>query len=204
MSDFAKYKDEPVLIEELGKGHDKAYEYVFNSFYEPLCLYAKKMVYDLDMAEELVHNTLCNLWIKRESLGPKTSVKSYLFRSVYNACLNHIKHKQTENKYLQEKYHQYLDQELLLSPQREVEIMNNELGEQIQKAINSLPEKCREIFKLSRLSGLKNREIAEELNVSVNTVQTQLAIALKKLRKQLGDQRFLFFLLWIRSKRNFS
>jgi RNA polymerase sigma-70 factor (ECF subfamily) len=197
-----KYKNESVLIEELANGKEAAYEHLFDSYYEALCLYARKMVNDLDTAEDLVHNTICKLWTKRESLGLSISVKSYLYRSVYNSCLNHIKHKHTENKYVQEKYHQYLEQELYLSPQREVEIMNSELGKQIHSAIESLPEKCREVFKLSRLSGLKNREIAEELDVSINTVQTQLSIALKKLRQQLGDQRFLFFLLWTKRGSN--
>lgn len=197
-SDFEKYKEESVLIKDLEKGHDAAYEFIFESYYEPLCLYAKKIVYDLDTAEDIVHNTLCKLWLKRESLGLKVSVKSFLYRSVYNASLNHIRHKQIEEKYVQEKYYQYLDQEEILSPQRELEIMNEELGKQIETAINSLPEKCREVFKLSRISGLKNREIAEELDVSINTVQTQLSIGLKRLRQALGEQRFLFFLLCTR------
>jgi len=200
-SDFEKYKEESVLIKELEKGRDAAYEFIFESYYELLCLYAKKIVYDLDTAEDIVHNTLCKLWLKRESLGLKVSVKSFLYRSVYNACLNHIHHKHIEEKYVQEKYYQYLDQEAVLSPQRELEIMNEELGKQIETAVNILPEKCREVFKLTRTSGLKNREIAEELDVPINTVQTNLPIALKRLRQALVEYRLTILFLWVRSRK---
>jgi len=201
MSDFAIFEDEPVLIKELAVGNESAYEYIFMSFYDPLCLYANKIVHDLDMAEDLVHNSLCNLWIKRNDLTIKTSVKSYLYRSVCNACLNHIKARKTENEFFQEKYYEYISKDILLSPHKEMEIMTKELGEQISSAIDSLPEKCRIIFELSRISGLKMREIAEELDISINTVQTQLAIALKKLRNGLGDKGLLLFLISIRKNK---
>ena len=195
MIDFSRYKDESFLIQQLSAGDEKAYEYIFDSYYEHLCHYVRKLIHDQDLSEDIVHNTLCNLWVKKTEIKINTSITSYLFRAVYNAAISHLRHKKIEMKYAREKYYQFVENEMMLTSDREVEIINSELGKQIYEAIDSLPDKCQEVFRLSRISGLKNQEIANELGVSINTVQTQMKIALKKLRAMLGNQRFLLLMM---------
>lgn len=180
--ELEKYKKETQLIEGLKKGDIQIFEYIFDMFYKSLCAYANKIVNDTDTAEELVQNVICNLWVKRKTIGLDKSIKSYLFQSVYNASLNYIRRKEVEKKYIKEKYVQYLSEGLLLSSAYEISEYKEFQQKQLQRAIDSLPKKCREVLVLSRFSGLKNKEVAEELGVSINTVQKQLAIAMKKLR----------------------
>ncbi|WP_421918594.1 RNA polymerase sigma-70 factor [Marinifilum sp.] len=195
MTNSSTYDNEAVLIQQLIIGDEKAFEYIFDSYYVHLCHYARKLLCDQDLSEDIVHNTLCNLWTKKHKIKITTSIKPYLFRSVYNAAMTHLRHRKTEEKYAKEKYYQFIQNEMMLTPDKEIEIINNELGKKIYEAIDSLPEKCQKVFRLSKISGLKNQEIAEELGVSINTVQTQMKIALKKLRAKLGDQRFLLLML---------
>lgn len=178
-----KYKEDSALIEALKSGEPKAFEYVFEEFYEVLCAYANKIVESLEVSEDLVHNVFCNLWIKREDLNLNRSVRSYLFQSVYNAALNHLQRQKVERRYIQEKFIEYVKEELVLAPYGEENHQERLMKEQLLQAVEKLPIKCRNILKMSRFSGLRNKEIAEELGVSINTVQSQIAIALNKLRK---------------------
>lgn len=178
-----KYEEDLALIKALKRGEPKAFEYVFEEFYEALCAYANKIVGSVEVSEDLVHNVFCSLWIKRKDLNLNRSVKSYLFQSVYNAALNHLQRQKVERKYIQERFAEYVKEELVLFPYGEDNHQEKLMKEQLMQAVEKLPIKCRNILKMSRFSGLKNKEIAEELGVSINTVQSQIAIALNKLRK---------------------
>lgn len=176
--------EENLLFEKVKKGDIKVFEALFHHFYGFLCEYASKILYDRDAAEEIVQDLFVEIWEKREKLSIETSLKSYLFQSVKNRCLNVIQHQKIKTKYAEK---------LISDTDPSVSVdevyVEFDLAEKIEAAIRSLPEKRREIFRLSREEGLKYREIAEKLNVSVKTVETQMSLAIKTLREKLKKYR---------------
>lgn len=177
--------DDELLFEQVKKGDNKAFEALFHRYYGFLCAYASKILDDSDAAEEIVQDFFVEIWEKRARLTIEISIKSYLFQSVKNRCLNFIQHHKIRTQYV----------ESLLSettPKVSVDevYVEFDLAEKVEEAIGSLPEKRREIFRLSREEGLKYREIAERLNISVKTVETQMGLAIKTLRKKLKKYRF--------------
>ncbi len=171
--------------------HDeRAFEELFRSHYESLCRSANLLLNDADEAEEMVQNVFVTLWEKRSRLEITTSVKSYLYRSIRNASLNRIKHEKVKREYTTE-------QELLSAPAAPAshQLLQKELQVQISLVIASLPEQCRLIFKMSRFEEMKYAEIADELGISVKTVENQMGKALKILRTKLKDYLILIIFL---------
>ena len=170
------------LFHKLKEGDEKAFKILFEKFYSSLCLFAKQYLKDHATAEESVQDMFVRIWEKRQNLHIETSVKHYLFRSVRNHCLNQIQHEKIKNQYASkviESANQEID-----SSQFFIEV---DLLKRIENSINSLPPKRQEIFKMSREQGLKYKEIAEELNISVKTVEAQMGLALKYLREELKE-----------------
>jgi RNA polymerase sigma-70 factor (family 1) len=165
-----------------GRDSIAEFEELFKQYYAPLVAYACKFVSDLDIAREIVQDFFVRFYEKRQSLTIDTSVKSYLFRSVYNCCINYI-----NQKNIQDKHHRNIDMERMEEDNLENEIYTVELQYRISEVINSLPAKCQRIFKMNRLEGIKNDEIAAQLNLSKRTVETQISKALKILRQKLSD-----------------
>ena len=163
-------------------GTIEAFEDLFKRYYAPLVVYANKYVISIDIAREIVQDFFVRLYEKRNSLNIEISVKSYLYRSIYNCCINYINQKNIQDRHLKNIDLERDDEENL-----ESEINSIELQQRIYEAIEDLPSKCRRIFKLNRLEGLKNEEIAKQLNLSKRTVETQISKALKILRKKLAD-----------------
>lgn len=160
-----------------------AFEELFRSFFPGLVLFAQKYLPDQDTAKEIVHNVFINLWEKREKVDAGSSLKSYLFTSVYNRCLNHIRDQKKFDK--DETHFMQLDStEFADGPDR---LEEQELEERIYVALQALPVRCREVFTLNRFEGLKYAEIAEKLGISVKTVEAQMSKALKILREKLVD-----------------
>ena len=163
-----------------------ALETLFKRFYKPLRAYAFRFVNDKDLSEDIVQDVFYELWKRRESIRfEDESVKSYLFKAVYTHALNALDKKQQDvlDQYVSS-YMQNSEQSLLLK----------ELEEEIMSYINTLPPQCHKIFMLSRSYGLKNREIAEQLNISIKAVEKQISKALSGLKEYL-IQRDLFPLL---------
>ena len=184
--------DSVFLIKELQKGNKSAFEMVFKKYYSPLCVFVSRYCTDDSMAEEIVSGFFYNFYQKRESLEITTSIRSYLFRAVKNSALNYIRdHAMLVSVDEQE------SKELILRTTDTVHdtLMGKEMEEVINKAIDNLPEQCKIVFVKSRFEGKKYREIAEELNISVNTVETQMSRALKKLRVELKDYMSIFITL---------
>ena len=161
----------------------KAFEVLFKGYYVKLVFFANKFLNNMEGAEEIVSDTFTYLWEQKAEINITTSTNAYLYKMVQNRCLNYIKHKKIENEYVN-----YLSKNNLLADFYRTQsepFLHKELQEQIGKAINELPERCREIFKMSRFEHLKNREIAEQLNISPKTVERQMTIALEKMRHYL-------------------
>ena len=159
------------------------FEIIFKSHYVKLTLYANKFLNDVDVSEEIVSDALTFLWEKRDSIVFSTSVTAYLYKMVQNKCMNYIKHQKIENEYVNYMIRNKLLDEL---PEHDTNpYYEKELAAQIRVAIDSLPEKCKLVFEMSRFEYLKNKEIAQRLNISQNTVERHITIAFEKLRKSL-------------------
>ena len=171
------------LTTTLKAGNLTAFEMLFRTYYQPLCNYAFTFVQDRDEAEEIVQSTFLNIWEKRENLSIRTGVKPYLYAMVRNACLNVLKHEKIKQ--------QHATMEMAIA-ERSIEsvastVIASELEAKIHDAMDHLPEQCRLIFKLSRFEDLKYAEIAEQLNISIKTVENQMGKALRIMRDQLRD-----------------
>jgi len=177
--------NDPQLLEELGNGNEQAFRQLFVTYYSPLCEFASQYVSD-GAAEEVVQELMMYLWERREFLAIVGSVKSYLFTAVRNRCLNAIH----RNRY-KEVTHSYIYEKLKDSFQNPDGYMLEELSRNIEKAIGELPETYREVFSMSRFGNCSNKEIADQLNVSVKTVEYRITQALKILRINLKDYLYL-------------
>ncbi|WP_333818719.1 RNA polymerase sigma-70 factor [Ohtaekwangia sp.] len=178
-------------LTSLKTGDITAFEMLFRTHYQPLCNYAYTFVQDRDEAEEIVQSTFLSVWEKRENLEIRTAVKPYLYAMVRNACLNMLKHEKIKQ--------QHATIELAVA-EKSVEsvtrsVMASELETKIYEAMEKLPQQCRLIFKLSRFEELKYSEIADQLNLSVKTVENQMGKALKIMREQLKDYLPLLIVL---------
>lgn len=178
-----EFKDrENKIINGLKTGDESSYKQLFNDYYILLAAYANKYVNDPEEAREIVQDLFVHLFEIRNSLIITTSLKSYLYRSVRNRCLNHIKYIQ-----LQEKNLENLMAEGSSASIQEDKIMETELEYRIFRIVSGLPVQCQRIFRMSRVEGKQNREIALILNLSLRTVETQISKALKILRNNLQD-----------------
>jgi RNA polymerase sigma-70 factor, ECF subfamily len=142
--------------------------------------YANKLLSDRDESEEVVQHLFVSLWEKRDSVEIEGSEKSHLMRATHNACLNHIKHKKIKQLHAQHIIHTADEAE-----HRDL-LVEEEFRQNVNDHIQKLPTECRKIFLMSREQGLKYQQIADELNLSVKTVENQMGKALKQLRTALN------------------
>lgn len=162
------------------------FEVLFKTHYAELCAYAQRFLPDLDQAEDVVQRTFVKFWEKREELQLQGSARPYLFRAVRNAALNHKR--DTPNLASEESL-----ATMAGSQGTENQLDENELSAQIAEAIQAMPPVRRQVFLLSREEGKKYREIAEELDVSVKTVENHMGKALNFMREKLKEFLFLVF-----------
>ncbi len=162
---------------------DAAFEQLFKAHFNALHAYASMMLHQDSYAEEIVQGMFLKIWEKRSNLDVQTSIKAYLYKCVHNDCLNYISHKKIQLKYQDHAAFTMNGQAGKTSDKIEL----NELQERLKQALNELPEQCRTIFQMSRFEELKYREIADQLGLSVKTVENQMGKALKILRVNLLD-----------------
>jgi RNA polymerase sigma-70 factor (ECF subfamily) len=174
--------DQAVFL-AIQSGQTNAFEMLFKTYYQPLCRYANSYLKDPDDAEEIVQAAFIGLWEKRKAISIESSLKSYLYRAIRNSCLNQLKHEQVKQKYFAQETQ---NDEAQSAPADHLAI-HSELEDKIQAAIQTLPEQCRLIFTMSRFEELKYQEIADQLNLSVKTVENQMGKALKIMRAQLKE-----------------
>ena len=165
----------------------QAFEKVFTDWFGHLYAYAMSVVKDEETAEEVVQKVFCRIWEKRERLEVHTSLKAYLYGCVYHECVNWMRREKRRRDYRSGVMGR-LGSEAGKSPDNAFDrVEARELEQRLQRALDELPEQCRAIFELSRFSGLKYREIADQLGISVKTVEAQMGKALKLLRCKLAD-----------------
>lgn len=178
MSTVEKERD---YFSRMQQGDKCAFEYFFKTYVDMLYAYAMGFCRDQDVAEDLVQEAFVRFWTMREKLSYSESIYGYLQRTVRNICINQKVRERVEEKYRQAVLHSDED-EFCWEDDDELE----ELRRQLLEAIDRLPEKCREIFILSCVEGLKYQEVADQLRVSINTVKTQVRFGYKKLRSDLN------------------
>jgi RNA polymerase sigma-70 factor (ECF subfamily) len=178
------------IISKLRRGDEEAFSLLFRRHYEPLCFFAGRFTKDLNTAESLVQEAFVKLWESREALQIRASLKSYLYTSVKNACLNLIKHESFS--YPLESVERKSDDPIT---RPDVQLESDEMTEAVERAINELPPKQREILCLAKYDELSYQEIAEIQHVRINTVKTQLKRALKSLSKSLQHMHIALLLL---------
>lgn len=171
------------IVERIQSGDKSAFETLFREYYQHLCHFAFQFLNEKAASEEIVQDLFYKIWENRATLNITSSLKAYLFTSVRNHCLNQIKHLK-----IREAYKVDNEQQISYSEQQENDpALQYELQERIEIAISSLPPERQKIFKLSRYEDKKYKEIAEELSLSVKTVEAQMGKALRFLRAQLAD-----------------
>lgn len=159
------------------------FDQVYLTYYYRLHRFAKEYVLFDEEAENIVQDVFLMLWEKRLVLNIQVSMSAYLFSLVKNKCIDHLRRKIVVDEFKQELTFKLASLEEL----NHAFTSDEQIDTFVQKAIDTLPERCREIFVKSRVEGKKYSEIAEELNISVNTVENQMSIALKKLRIELKE-----------------
>jgi len=188
-----------VIITEDQSSKDK-FEKLYLSYFSKMKHFAKEYVIADEDAENLVQDVFTELWERKELLDMPVNLLAYLFTSIKNKSLNYLRHKSVEQQtmtLMQEEYNLTLNMNLNALEEFDDKIFAEDSIEKIiNHALDSLSERCRQIFIMNKLQGKKQKQIAEELNISINTVETQMKVAYKKLREELKDYTPLFLFLY--------
>ena len=170
------------LISILQKGNEQAIDILFRRHYSFVCQSVYRILKDGNTAEDIAQEVFFGLWKKRENLNITTSVKGYLKRAAINKSLNFIRDQKIKFDDKEEQLPNLTSTQSTTQQHLEAE----DLQKKIDEAIDSLPEKCRLVFTLSRFEEMSYQEIADHLGISIKTVENQISKALKVLRSILG------------------
>lgn len=169
---------EQIIIDKLKKGDESGLRQMFDVYYSPLCIFAMRYLDAFDVVEDLVQEVFINFWENKRVHFLNTSLKSYLFTAVKNNALNYIR---KNNRYRIEELDDEFD---ILMEEVDTEILDEKKAK-LFKELNQLPEQSRKVFEAIVFDNMKYKEVAEELNVSLNTIKTHFSRALKQLRSSL-------------------
>jgi RNA polymerase sigma-70 factor (ECF subfamily) len=187
-----------ILVQFLKDGNQQVFESIYEKFYGQLFVFAREYVLSVDVAHEMVQDTFMKLWEKRMNLDDNTQLQSFLYRVTRNTCLNYLKHLAVQEKFRQFAKSRQMETHLnysALQHSSAEKIIADELEEKINETIDLLPPRCKVIFLKSRFEEKKYREIAEELGISIKTVENQIQKALKILRSNLSEFMSIAILL---------
>ena len=173
--------DDHELLARLREGDQAAFDELFRVWYPALVRFAEGMLRDRAAAEEVAQEAMVELWRRREQLAPDGSARAYLFQSTRNRALNHIRHLR-----VRERAAEHLAPAAESTPTAHSRVVEAELEAAVRAAVAELPDRCREVFELSRRHGLRYAEIAATLGISVKTVEAQMGKALRVLRAKLA------------------
>jgi RNA polymerase sigma-70 factor, ECF subfamily len=173
--------NETELLASLREGSEQAYDGIFRAHYAQLVGLAESMLRDRAEAEEVAQDVMLELWRRRHHLTVESSLRAYLLRATRNRALNRIRHERVVKG--GEGHAQLVTH---TNPQGERQLVETEIETALQAAIAELPPRCREVFELSRVHGLRYAEIASAMEISVKTVEVQMGKALKLLRERLS------------------
>ena len=178
------------LTNRLKTGDPKAFEILFSNWFEPLVNFSVQYIRDPEVARNIVQTIFMKVWEKRQLINEELNIKSYLFTATKNDCLSYLRHLRIENRYFETTTAQLSDYQLNYEALEQlsfdpVDLEN--IDRIIRDTVRQLPERCREVFIMSRYEDMRNKEIAEKLNISVKAVEANISRALKALRENLRD-----------------
>lgn len=178
------------LFELIKLGDQKALELLFAIYFPRLNDFACKVVRDDVISQDIVQEVFVKIWEKRAEIEP-INLEAFLFRLVRNRCIDYIKHLKVINNRMQEiqissKYEELYRIDFV--GDEPYVLIEQELKQKIEKTIDSLPERCREVFILSRMNGLKNKEIAEKLDINIKNVERHLSRAMQSFRENFTEE----------------
>lgn len=181
-------EEDQQLLTLLLNDDEKGMEFIFDRYYKYLVVVAYKMLNDDHKARDFVQDVLFRVWEKRRNLNIEISLKAYLRRAVVNRVLDDMR-KRKRHVWSEELVETSQVAEKLTALDH---LEANDLQQVINKAVASLPERCRQVFSLSRFENMSHKEIAEELSISVKTIESQMTKALKILRKTVEKYNAIF------------
>ncbi len=167
-------------------------ESMFRLFYPVLASFCKKYVKDEEAVRDIIQDIFLNVWDHRSNIDFSVPLHSYLLRLAHNSCINYLQRQKVEKKYLENAAMQLMEMETQYDSFFE-QLAADIMQEHIEQVVENLPEQCRIIFRKSRFEGLSHNEIAQALNISVRTVETQIYRALKILKKALNNLSGIIF-----------
>ena len=182
--------DEQQLVFQLKNGNQASFQKLYAVYAPKLFAFSRKYLNSQEDAEEIVQEVFLRIWEKRGNIDENQSFSSYVIQAAKHRIFNGFRKKVNEQAYLD--FLIYADNSY--SNFTELDVEYQEVKEKAESAIESMPPKRQEIFRLSRESGLKNKEIAEKLQISIKTVENQMGQALKYLRGELSEYHMLIFL----------
>lgn len=180
--------DNKFLAKQLIAGKESAYDFLVDNYYKLLCAYAYSLTNDIYLSEDIVQNVFVRIWSKRQKINPELSIKSYLYKSVYNEFID-VNRKNKAVSYLEKKHIDSLT-DVIEDNSNDIENLIKILNQEIEK----LPKKCKKVFLMNKKEGLTHIEIAKYLNISTKTVEGHMTRAMKLLSKKLGDYASSFIL----------
>lgn len=181
--------DDIKLFKRVRDGDFIAFETLFKKYYKNLCVFAEHYVGEPDMAKEIVSDFFLKFWENKRNIQITKSIKNYFFTSIQNQCLKYLEHLKVLKKYrvyAENRLKQIQFMNSISGDYPLANLISQEIVEEIEASIDNLPDKCKEIFKLSRFENLSYEEISVRLNISINTVRKQMSRALEKLRISLS------------------
>lgn len=182
------------LVERLSQDDKLIFNYIIECHYKRLCQFALKYVRYEEPAEEIVQDVFVSLWVRRHTLKIESSLSAYLFTAVKYCSINYQRKEINRPEF----HNKFPDEGHPVARTLDEQQDSEELERLVAEAIKILPAKCRVIFDLSRNAGLTYKEIAKELDISIKTVETQISIAISRIKSYLTlhwDKVMLFALM---------
>lgn len=179
-----------IIFDQVKTGDQKAFELLFSIYFARLNDFAKKVVKDDVISQDIVQDVFVKVWEIKSGID-SLNLEAYLFRLVRNRCIDYIKHLKVISNRMQEiqissKYEELYRIDFVGN--EPYVLIEQELKDKIEKTIRHLPDRCREVFILSRIEGFKNKEIAEKLDINIKNVERHLNRALQSFRKNFTEE----------------
>lgn len=165
---------------------EQAYKKLFYQFYKPLCRFAYSIVKNTEDVEEIVSDVFLKIWLMQDRLGIVEDLPTYLFKATKNSCLNFLQSATYKKELATDCLSDNIPELFFENPGDEI----SEVQLLLEKTINNLPPKCQMVFRLIKENGMSHRQVTDVLEVSQNTIETQMRIALKKIREQLNSYMY--------------
>lgn len=183
-------KDDKLLIKGIRQGDKAVFKHLYDVYYRRLFLFAQSYIQDVSISEDIVQDLFFNLWEKREELLITSSLSSYLFRAVHNRSIQYLRHKKVSEIYENDQQTKLKEAEIMYHASTDyifTEVKLNEIEKIVRQTFETLPERSKEIFSLSRDHIATNKDIADKLKIDIKTVEYHITKVLKTLRDALKD-----------------